>query len=222
MGIFSFTAHKPGKGVSKDGPKLKRPFLMFAYLFENFWNFIKMSLLFTLTCIPVVTIGPSICGLTYFSKCVTTDVHMFLLSEYFETFKKNFFKGLFASVINLIPVFSLFLVYSNIKLIPHFQSLLIPLVIVNILVIMMSFYIYPLIISYDIPLWAVYKNSFIFAMIKFPLNFIIAVIAVALILVAFGFYPIIGFILTPLFLAAFVNYLPTFAVWPTIKKYMEE
>lgn len=238
MGIFSYTPQGPGKGVKKDGPQLRRPFLFLSLFSENFWNFIKMNFLFILTCIPVITIGPSICSLTYFSKCVTTDTHMFLLSEYFEYFRKNFFKGLIASVINIVPILSLIIIYSNLELVPHFSMLLLPVVLINVVVIIMSFYVYPMIITYDLPLWAIYKNAFIFTMIKLPFNILIFVLFALIIAIAVAVHLILGnlliafigygmsILISSIFACCVVmsllNYLTTFAVWPTIKKYMED
>ena len=238
MGIFSYTPLRPGKGVRKDGPQLRRPFLFLSLFSENIWNFIKMNILFILTCIPVITIGPSICALTYFSKCVTTDTHMFLLSEYFEYFGKNFFKGLIASIINLVPVASLVAISSNIAVVPHFSMLFLPVVLINVIVIIMSFYVYPMIITYDLPLWAIYKNAFIFTMIKLPLNILIFVLFVLVIAIAVAIHIILGNLLLPVIgygmsilistifavcvLMSLLNYLATFSVWPTIKKYMED
>ncbi len=221
MGIFSFTQHGPGRGVKKDARKLKRPFLIFYYLLINLTKFIKMSLLFTLTSLPVVTIGASICGLTYFSYSVAEDKPIFLFSDYFEKFRKNFFKGLFAFLFTLIPLVSFFVCYLNIGRIPHFRNLIFPLLLVNIIVLMMSFYIYPQIIFYDIEFFGIIKNSFIFAMIKLPLNIFVAFIVLLILYLAF-LIPHIGYVLSPLFLIAFINYFVTFSVWPTIKKHMED
>ena len=137
MGIFSYTPQKPGRGIRKDGPKLRRPFLFFSLLFENIWNFIKMNFLFFITALPIVTIGPAICGLTYYSKCVTDDLHVFLLSDYLEYFKKNFLKGLIASIINLIPLFSLVIIFINMKTVPHFKMFLMPVALANIIILIM-------------------------------------------------------------------------------------
>lgn len=222
MGIFSFSLQGPGKGVRKDARKLKRPFLIFYYLFANLTKFFKMSMLFTLTCVPIITIGPSICGLTYISYCISEDKPTFLLSDYFEHFRKNFFKGMLAFFITLIPLFSLIVLHLNLNAVPHFGMLYMPLLLVNVIMLMMSFYIYPLIIFYDIPFWAVFKNAFLFALVKLPLNFLVAFVIVAIVALSFGIYPVIGWIVTPLFLIMFINYFATFSVWPAIKKNMEE
>ncbi len=222
MGIFSFTGYGPGKGVRKNERKLKRPFLLFYYLFFNFTKFIKTSMLFTVTCLPVITIGPSICAMTYISYCIAEDKPSFFISDYFEYFRKNFFKGLFAFILTLVPLFSYTVALFNSEAIPHFKIFLMPLLLVNLIMLMMSFYIYPLIIFYDIPFFAVFKNALLFALIKLPLNLLIAACVIGLVVVSFGFSSVIGMIITPLFLVAFLNYFTTFSVYPTIKKYMED
>ena len=222
MGLFSFSSYGPGRGVRKDERKLKRPFLFFYYLFFNFFKIVKLSMLFLVTCIPVVTIGPSICGLTYISQCFTENNPVFLISDYFEHFKKNFFKSIFAFFLSLIPVFSFILVFINLKTVPHFSYFTMPLLLVNLIVLMMSFYIYPLLVFYDIPFFAVLKNSFIFALIKLPLNLFIAFVVILIVALSFGFIPQIGWVLAPFFLTSFINYFTTYSVWPTIKKNMEE
>lgn len=238
MGIFSYTPQKPGKGVKKDGPQLRRPFLFLSLFSENFWNFIKINFLFILTCIPVITIGPSICALTYFSKCVTTETHMFLLSEYIEYFKKNFFRGILVFFINLVPILSFISINSNIHKVPHFNMLFFPVLFVNLIIIIMSFYVYPMLITYDLPLWAIYKNAFIFTMIKLPLNIFTLIMFLIIIAAACAVHIFLGNVLMPFIgygmsllvstiiavcvLMSLLNYLTTFTVWPTIKKYMEE
>ncbi len=222
MGIFSFTGYGPGKGVRKDERKLKRPFLLFYYLFFNFTKFIKTSMLFSILCLPVITIGPAICGMTYINYCIAENKPTFFLSDFFEHFKKNFFKGLFAFIITLIPLFSYTVALFNSEAIPHFKSFLMPLLLVNLIMLMMSFYIYPMIIFYDIPFFSIFKNALLFALIKLPLNLLIAAVIIGLVIVSFGFSSIVGMIITPLFLIAFLNYFAIFSVWPTIKKYMEE
>ena len=179
-------------------------------------------MLFLVTCIPVVTIGPSICGLTYISQCFTENNPVFLISDYFEHFKKNFFKSIFAFFLSLIPVFSFILVFINLKTVPHFSYFTMPLLLVNLIVLMMSFYIYPLLVFYDIPFFAVLKNSFIFALIKLPLNLFVAFVVILIVALSFGFIPQIGWVLAPFFLTSFINYFTTYSVWPTIKKNMEE
>lgn len=222
MGIFSYSPQREGKGVGKDSPKLKRPFLFFQLFYNNFWDFIKLSMIFFVTCIPIITIPASICGMTYVSKCYAIETHTFLLSDYFEYFKKYFFKSIVVSIVNLIVAFSLYIVISNYNTITQFQNLLVPIVIINLLMLVMDFYIFPMLITYDIPLWAVFKNSFILSMVKFPMNLLIALIFVAIVACAFGFYPIIGMVLTPFILTGFLGFLATFYVWPTILKNMSE
>ena len=108
------------------------------------------------------------------------------------------------------------------KTVPHFKMFLMPVALANIIIIIMSFYVYPMIITYDIPLWAVYKNAFIFTMAKLPLNIVIAAIFIGIIVLSFGFYMMVGFILAPIILFSLLNFISVYALWPTIKKHMEE
>lgn len=220
MGIFSYTPQKPGKGVNKDGPTLRRPFLFFSLMFEKIWDFVKISLLFSSTSLPIITIGPSLFGLTYFSRSITNSTHMFLLSDYWDSFKNNFFKGILISFINIIPLISLIIVYSNIQAVPMFRGYIYPLALINVIMIMMSFYIYPIYLTYDISLFALYKNAFIFALIKFPMNLIFVILYIAIIFLLYGFLPYLGALLSFFFFNAFLNYLTTFYTMPIIEKYM--
>lgn len=63
FGLFNYS--KPGPGVDKNGPKKKRFFLFFELYFRKFWKMIELNLLFLVCCIPIVTIGPAIAGMTY-------------------------------------------------------------------------------------------------------------------------------------------------------------
>lgn len=220
MGIFSYKPQKSGKGVDKNGPTLRRPFLFFSLMFEKIWDFIKMSLLFSLTSIPIITIGPSLFGLTYFSRSITNGTHMFLLSDYWDTFKNNFYKGILISIINIIPFISFMIVYSNIQVVPMFRGYIYPLALINVIMLMMSFYIYPMYLTYDISLFALYKNAFIFALIKFPMNIIFVVLYIGIIVLLFGFLPYLGALFSIFFFNAFLNYLTTFYTMPVIEKYM--
>ena len=50
FGFFDYT--KPGKGVNKDEPKKKGILRFFELFFRKFWNYMKLNLLYMITCIP--------------------------------------------------------------------------------------------------------------------------------------------------------------------------
>lgn len=63
MGIFN-DYMREGRGIDKGPDERPRFIVFFDILFRKFWSLIKVNLLFVLACIPVVTIGPAIAGMT--------------------------------------------------------------------------------------------------------------------------------------------------------------
>ena len=71
--------------------------------FSKTLDVIIISLVFTLTCLPVVTIGCSLTALYYaLEKSVHRDGGR-IIRQYFHSFKQNLKMGLVAGVINLLP-----------------------------------------------------------------------------------------------------------------------
>ena len=221
MGIFSYTPQKEGKGIRKDEPRLIGPLEFFRIFFNQIWNFFKLNFLFIITSIPIITIPAAISATAYICRCYSTETHAFLFSDYFEYFKKSFLPSLPMFFINLVCAFSLYMVYANFTTMPNLNSFLIPLAIINLILFTANFYFYPLLVTYDIPLWAVYKNALIFALVKFPLNLIIAVLIIAITVGTFIYY-IAGILLTLLILPSFLIFLTVFYTHPIIEKNMRE
>ncbi len=210
MGIFSYTPLKEGKGVPENGPKLRSPF-MFFYLFGiKAWSIIKLNILYVLCCLPIVTIGAATAGLTNVLKCYVNDEHAFILYDFFKGFKENFFKATGIFLINALAIFSLVTVYMNYEAAPQLSQFLFPVFFVNVLIVIMDFYAYPMMVTYELSFGAILKNSFIFALIKLPQN----ILAAAVFLGAYYFfmymYPyigaLLGFIVLPSFLWMFAIY----------------
>ncbi len=204
MGIFSYTPLKEGKGVGQDHLKLRSPFL-FLYLFgTKIWSIIKLNLLFVLCCLPVVTIGAAFAGLTYVIKCFINDEHAFIMHDFFKAFKENFFKATGVFAVNALGWFSLYTVYTNCDQIPMLSAYLFPVLFVNVLILIMDFYIFPMMVTYELSFGALIKNGFIFALIKLPQNVIAAAAVIFAGYTAFYLYPYIGLVLGIIVLPAFL------------------
>ena len=204
MGIFSYTPLKEGKGVREDGLNLRSPFLFFYMFGTKIWSIIKLNILYIICCIPIVTIGAATAALTYALKCYINDEHVFLIHDFFRVFKENFFKATGVFAINVLAIFSLYTVYVNYDAIPQFSQFLFPVAFVNILILIMDFYIYPMMVSYELSFFALIKNGFIFALIKLPQNIIAAALVLGVSYLAFGFYPVLGAIAGIIILPAFL------------------
>ena len=93
---------KPGPGVDKNAPE-KKGFALFWEIFrEKFWNFIPVSLLYWLMCIPVVTVGFANVGITYIARNYSRRKPVFMVADFFTTIKKNWKQALVVGLINLL------------------------------------------------------------------------------------------------------------------------
>ena len=98
--IFNFD--KPGPGVDKNAPK-KAGFALFKEIFfEKFWNFIPLSLLYIVMCLPVVTVGLADVGIAYITRNFARRKSVFLVADFFGAIKKNWKQALIVGIINLV------------------------------------------------------------------------------------------------------------------------
>ena len=100
---------KNNPGIDKNAPKKKG----FARYFETFWReffpLIKLNLLFLISCIPVVTIPAAITALSRITVTMVRDRNYFMLSDYWDAFKRDFWRSLIAGLtaVILIAVFGI-------------------------------------------------------------------------------------------------------------------
>ena len=104
MGLFN-DYMREGKGVQKD-QYTPRFILFFQIYFRKFWNLILINLLFVVSCIPIVTIGPATAGVTKLLRNYAREEHAFIWGDFIETAKKNFKQAfLYATLDFVVTVF---------------------------------------------------------------------------------------------------------------------
>ena len=143
--------------------------------------------------------------------------------DYKDTIKKNWKQSLGASFINIIVGMILLLTipfyYQNSTANKLF---IIPLVLCSLLAVVflfMQYYIYVMIITFDLSLKQIYKNAFIFAFMGLGRNILITIIIGILSFFAF-ILPKLGLLFSFLFLLSFCGFLINFATWPLVQKLM--
>ena len=163
--------------------------------------------------------APTFAGLTYLCRNFARQEHVFLVSDFFEHTKKNWKQSIVAGLIlsTLLYLYlTAFFFYWNTGsiLLRAFISIL------GILLIYMSFYIFPQIVTFRLSLVKIFKNAMIFAIANLPRNTLVFVaLAVLHILLILG-VPIIWLILMAFFLISFSTYTVNFVTWTVISKYM--
>ena len=176
--------------------------------------------------------GPATAGITYIMLCYTKEEHAWVWSDFKDKVKENFKQSIavFALDLVMIALFYVAIIYysgmggmlANLRYVVYFIILIYT---------MMHLYIYPLMVTFKLPLGAIYKNSLLFAVAKLPSNIFILIIHIvihlglqALALLYGGSHS--GVILMCLYLLelvllqAFSAYLTAFSSYPKMKKYM--
>lgn len=177
--------HKPDL-KSEDIPK-KGVALFWDILKNNFWQLINLNLLFILFCIPILSIGPSLAGLNNVLRNHALGRNVWLWNDFKEGAIKNFKQSFFITLLNGVIAFVLinnFRVYSSlsagfIKIIGIYVTLLIGLIFI-----LINVFTYPLLVTYKLKIWHIYKNSFIFSIISLPKTIGIVILCIVILLVS--------------------------------------
>lgn len=206
-------------------------FSIFAGTFQNLLTggtFFRSVIFFAFSTvflsIPVITTGPAQAGFTYVLTNYCKEEHAFIWLDFKEHAVKNFKQSLLISVIDffvLLVIFIDFYIYANEAANSLLISISICFVALLLLIfLMMHLYIYPMMVNFKLSLKHIYKNAFIFAMVKFLPNVGILILCFVFSVIPILIFPIIGVILFPLITLSSTGLITNFYVYPTLKKYM--
>ncbi len=232
FGLFNY--EKEGPGIEKDAPK-KKTFIVFLEMLKiNFWKFIPISIVYIIISLPVLTNGIANAGITHVARNTARNKHSFGMSDFFETIKKNWKQSLIAGIINtVITAIILFACRFYYNSYAQTNSLfwLVGLGVALSAFMLFTFaqyYMWTMIITFDLKLSAIYKNSFKFAVANLWRNLLVGILmlltyAVYFLLVFFLPYFIVWVIVGALAICTLPTYrflMIQFVAFPAIKKYM--
>lgn len=222
MGLF-YNNNVAGAGVSKNGPK-KKPFFRFWELFANkFWTFFKINLVYFLFCIPIVTFGPATAAMTALMRNIYLERPQFIFHDFWVQFKKNFKQSFIIGMLDIFVLGVSILTFWYYSLQPDMDTgakILYALAIAaQVLFVMMNFYIYPQIVSLNLGMGGIIKNSVILVFVNLW-GELIALAAFAGYAVLVIFFHIFVLTLAPLVPFAWLSFLSVFCCYPAIQKYI--
>lgn len=186
----------------------------------------------------IVTWGWQNVGAAYNLRSLVRGDSCFLLSDYFYAIKRNWKQGLIFGLVDVtvigVLIFDLYY-YGSSLLDPAIQengaffyyAVLFLSVALAVIYVFMRFYIYLMMITFDLSIKKLLKNALIFSMLGIKRNFLalvaISTVALANLLIitpalSIGFT--LPIILPFFYLPAFAGFTSTFAAYPNIKKYM--
>lgn len=220
---------KAGKGVAKDAPKKKALFRFLELYFRKFWKLLGLNILTFICCIPIITIGPAIAGMTRVIKLYSMEKHADVLSDFWNGFSKNWKQSLPMGIIDTIVLLG---ICVGMKVYPSmgestgnttfFNILCVLSVSLGLTFLIMNFFIFPMIVSTNLPLMAIIKNAFYLTCLALKTNVITLLIygvTIALIAVSVLINPLSA-IIVPIWPITFLGYVSVFNSYPVIQKYV--
>lgn len=172
FGLFNY--EKEGPGIEKDAPKKKAFIVFFETFFRNIWKFISVNAVYLLLSIPIVTSGLANVGITNVTRNIARDKHSFMVSDFFDTVKKNWKQATIVTIINTIAYLIAFFALRFYYLSQGKFAIVGTGICLAFLIIFsfMNFFIWTLMITFNFSVKQLYSNSFKFAFINLPKNLI--------------------------------------------------
>lgn len=169
---------------------------------------------------------PATLGFTYVLRNIQRREHAWLWHDFMKHTRLNYWKGVVNGLVTLVIYFLLINAFGmyrsgvfNLGIGGTYLSVM--MVVAMLIFTWMQFYVNTMIVTFDLKLRAIYKNAFIFAIGKLPLNLFITIVSIAL---AIGIMlipmPFITIVLVFTVLFSLFGYITVFSVYPTIDKYM--
>ncbi|MBQ7160442.1 MAG: DUF624 domain-containing protein [Clostridia bacterium] len=174
-----------------------------------------------LSLLVLFTFGIINTGTAYLLRGIVRRDPIFFWSDFKGSIKRNlkqgFILGFIDALLIIMLIYDLYFFYLNGSMM--FYIMLIVLA----FYMMVRYYLYPLMITFDLSIWKIFKNAFIFSILGFRRN-ILAFLAFLLIIGAeyllLGlFYPL-GIIFPLVVMFSSIAYFGIYAAWPKIKEIM--
>lgn len=172
--------------------------------------------------------GPMTAGITYIIRNHTREEPCWLFTDFWKSTRENFKKSILLWIFDL----ALFYLFSVAFVFYWESSSYLPLCILLWAVLsytMMHIYIYQIMITFELPLRHILKNSLIFAYSNAPLNLLLFLIMIGFnviipyaILTLFRSYItlLILVVLYLIFLPALTSFTTNYFIYPTLEKYI--
>ena len=185
--------------------------------------------LIALSLLVLFTFGPMMVGTTYLFRNMVREEPIFLWSDFIHAIKKNFRQAIVFGIIDLgifvLSAYNLMFFYLNYGQSMMMAMMFFATLIIVTLYITMRMFIYPMMITFDLSIIKLLKNSLIFSVLGIKRNAIglvtITVIALATFMLMTLYLPI-GILLPFIIVFSLLGYTGTYYAYPTISKYMIE
>jgi uncharacterized membrane protein YesL len=190
----------------------------------------RMIAIAVLVLFTIVTWGWQNVGATYNLRSLVRGDSCFLFSDYFYAIRRNLRQGLLYGILDFaIIAVLLFDIYyfSTLAGTLFYGVMYIFLIALLVIYTMMRFYIYHMMITFDLSIRKLLKNALIFSILGIKRNImallgIVAVVAINVVVIVFslGFNFAVPLILPFFYFLALAGFMAAYAAWPNIQRYM--
>jgi len=223
--MFFKNYYNPGPGIDKNAPPKKGLALYLDLLTIDFWAFIMLNMLYVICCIPVITLGGATLAYTNLCCKLIRNEHVFIFSDFFNSFKQNFKKGILFSVLLLLILFDLLIIYTNTStylkdgLDSGGTIFLSIAILLSILLTSLIAYLIPMVANLDLDFLFQLKNAFILIIIGGWRSLAVSAFSIATFVLGLSYFPFstILFFIFGFYILIFTN---CFFTWPLIEKYV--
>lgn len=182
--------------------------------------------LFALTLLVILTFGIANCGMTAVLRGYTRKDPVFLTSDFFDSIGANWKQALPMGVLDILFIFITTYVFNFWKSYHNgfFNDIMFYLSIFLLVVyFFMRFYMYQIMITFDLSIPKIIKNSFIFALLGIKRNFIALlgiIIALVINIYVFMVFMPLGIILPFIITISLCSFIAVYCTYPEIKRVM--
>ena len=181
-------------------------------------------ILYGLSALTIFTFGPVNAACTYIVKNLVKGEPVFMWEDFKMTIKSNWKQALPMGILDLVMLamcsYALYMYYYNYS---SYYIMFYSMILVFMLYVFMRFYVYTLMVTFDLSFFGIIKNAAIFTVLGFGRNLVLFFGCVLLVM----FTVWLGTLFVPLavisiFMLLFSGcaYMGMYAAWPKIKKYM--
>lgn len=231
MALFGmFDYEKAGSGVAKNAPKKKAFFAFWELYFRKFWKLIQLNFITFLFCLPIVTIGPALAGMTKVLRNFVLEKNSFIFHDFWKGFSQNLKKSIPVGLLDILFTVS---AMAALKVYPEMAknaesggTVYIVLCVISVsfamTLLMMNFYIMPMVVATDLSFTNIIKNSFYLTCVALKKNIItlLLVALVVFIIIISALLHVTTLILVPIWPISFLGFLIMFNSYPQIQKYV--
>ena len=225
MSVF-FNYNKEGRGVTRADVEAESPVKrFFSEFFHRFWQLVFLNVIYLIACVPIVTIGPATAAMNYVCRNFTQGKPVSFFSDFVEKCKEHFKQGL---AVGLIQVFSTvllvlsFLSWTSADFNVGGTIRTIAVIVIFLVAYLMffgSFYLYPMMVSFDLTVKQLFRNSFILAMTQLWRNLIILGVTLLLLFLTGLIWPVTFPVFLFLFFAV-LFFTSNALVFPVLMRYV--